>query len=140
MFRSDVDVASTQCFEIKPHSKRVGFFICNCIYYRMKYLITESQREKVIFKYLDNQDFIQKDYGEYTFFVNSKEDLYAQIKYNPIRGWITISRDLMKEISSFFSLDNNDSISAIAHWVENKIGAEYTMVDVQSDIVIYYYK
>jgi hypothetical protein len=106
----------------------------------MKYLITESQREKVIFKYLDNQDFIQKDYGEYTFFVNSKEDLYAQIKYNPIRGWITISRDLMREISSFFSLDNNDSISAIAHWVENKIGAEYTMVDVQSDIVVYYYK
>jgi len=106
----------------------------------MRYLITESQREKVIFKYLDNQDFIQKNYGEYTFFVNSKEDLYTQIKYNPIRGWITISRDLMREISSFFSLDNNDSISAIAHWVENKLGAEYTMVDVQSDIVVYYYK
>jgi len=46
----------------------------------------------------------------------------------------------MKEISNFFSLDNNDSLSAIAHWVENKLGADYTMVDAQSDIVVRYYK
>ena len=106
----------------------------------MKYIITESQREKVIFKYLNNQDFVQKEYGEYIYFLNSKDDIYAHIKYNPIRGWITISTDLMKEISSFFSSDNNDSLSAIAHWVENEIEAEYTMVDVQSDIVVRYYK
>jgi hypothetical protein len=106
----------------------------------MKYVITESQREKIIFKYLDNQDLIQKEYGEYLYFVNSKDDIYAQIKYNPIRGWITISIDLMKEISNFFSLDNNDSLSAIAHWVENKLGADYTMVDTQSDIVVRYFK
>jgi len=28
MFGSDVDDASTQCFEIKPRSKRMGFFYC----------------------------------------------------------------------------------------------------------------
>lgn len=106
----------------------------------MKYLITESKLDRAIFKYLNNQDLIQKEYGEYLYFVNSKDDIYAQIKYNPIRGWITISTDLMKEISIFFSLDNNDSLSSIAHWVENKVGTEYTMVDAQSDIVVRYYK
>ncbi len=40
----------------------------------MKYLITESQLDRAIFIYLDNQDFIQlyKDNGVY--FVNSEGD------------------------------------------------------------------
>jgi hypothetical protein len=47
----------------------------------MKYLITESQIDKVIFKYLDNQDFIQIEKGDGVYFVNSEGDEYAQIRY-----------------------------------------------------------
>jgi hypothetical protein len=105
----------------------------------MKYLITESQLDKAIFRYLDNQDFIKVEYGINIYFVNSENDEYAQIRYDEISRWCTIERDLMKEISSFFSLDNNDSISVIAKWVESKLGLPYRTVDVANRIVIYYF-
>ena len=105
----------------------------------MKYLITESQINNVIFKYLDNQDFVYMEYGENGYFLNSKSDEYAQIKFNNRSHWCTIERKLMDEIVSFFSLNNIDAISAISKWVENKIGTHYNAVDVQSDIVVYYF-
>jgi hypothetical protein len=48
----------------------------------MKYLITESQLDNIIFKYLDNQDFIQIDMNDSIYFVNSEDDKYAQIRYD----------------------------------------------------------
>ena len=53
----------------------------------MKYLITESQFDKVIFKYLDNQDFIRVDKNDKIYFVNSEEDEYAKISYHKNDGW-----------------------------------------------------
>jgi hypothetical protein len=48
----------------------------------MKYLITESKLEKVIFRYLDNQDFIQIKGGNRIYFANSEGDEYSQIRYD----------------------------------------------------------
>jgi hypothetical protein len=104
----------------------------------MKYLITESQLDKVIFKYLDNQDFVYMEYGINGYFLNSEKDEYAQIKLNSHR--CTIDRKLMTEIASFFSLDNFDSLSSIAKWVESKTGTHYITVGVESDIIVYYFK
>ena len=59
----------------------VKFFIPISIYQYMKYLITESKLDKVIFKYLDNQDFIQINKNNSIYFVNSEGDKYAQIRY-----------------------------------------------------------
>ena len=87
----------------------------------MKYLITESQFDKVIFRYLDNQDFIQIEKGEYIYFVNSEGDEYAQIRYNKSDGWCNINIDLLREILSFFSLRRSDSEKVIGRWVENTL-------------------
>jgi hypothetical protein len=87
----------------------------------MKYLITESQFDKAIFKYLDNQDFIQIERNDSIYFVNSEGDEYAQIRYNKNDGWCFISIDLIKEISSFFSLELTDSKEVIGRWVENTL-------------------
>ena len=70
----------------------------------MKYIITESQIDKAVFKYLDNQDFIQIKYGENIYIVNSEKDEYAQIGYNVRNGWCVISYDLLEEVVSFFPL------------------------------------
>ena len=105
----------------------------------MKYLITESQRDKSIFKYLDNQDFIKVEYGDNIYFVNSENDEYAQIKLNYISSWCTIERKLMKEIADFFSLSNIDAISVIDKWVEDKVGLHFRTVVVSNGIVIYYF-
>jgi hypothetical protein len=88
----------------------------------MKYLITESQIDKVIFKYLDNQDFIQIEKGgDSIYFVNSEDDEYAQIRYDRKDGWCFIDYKLIEEISSFFSLSESDSEKVIGRWVENTL-------------------
>jgi hypothetical protein len=85
----------------------------------MKYKITDSQLESVIFLYLDNQDFIPIEKGDNIYFVNSKGDEYAQIRYDKDDGWCGIYDRLINEISSFFSLEESDSEQVICRWVEN---------------------
>ncbi len=74
----------------------------------MKYLITESQLDKVIFKYLDNQDFIIKKMSSdnITYFVNSENDEFSGglIQYYRNGGECVISYELINEIATFFSM------------------------------------
>jgi hypothetical protein len=92
----------------------------------MKYLITESQFDKVVFKYLNNQDFIQIKNDNKIFFVNSESDKHAQIRFDKDDGWCYIYYKLVREISAFFSLQNSDSESVIGRWVENTLQMKVT--------------
>ena len=92
----------------------------------MKYLITESQFDKVVFKYLDNQDFIQIDMNDSIYFVNSEEDKYAQIRFDKHDGWCAIYYKLIDEISRFFSMEKSDSKEVIGRWVENTLQMKAT--------------
>ena len=105
----------------------------------MKYIVTQEQIDKVIFKYLDNQDFIHIQYGVNDYLVNSERDEYAQIRLNKKVRWCTINYDLLKEVSSFFSISNSDVLSIINKWVEKKFDVATLAADVQSDIVVYYF-
>jgi len=88
----------------------------------MKYLITESQFDKVVFKYLDLERLVQIDKEDKIFFVNSERDEYAQIRYNKESGRCYISSKLINKISRFFSLDESEEI--IGRWVENTLQME----------------
>jgi hypothetical protein len=92
----------------------------------MKYLITESQIENLMFQYLDNQDFIRIDKGERIYFVNSEGDKYAQIRFDKEDGWCFIYYKLVDEISTFFSLQESDSEQVIGRWVENTLQMRVT--------------
>jgi hypothetical protein len=87
----------------------------------MKYLITESQLDKTIFKYLDIQDFIQIKKNDIIYFVNSKNNSSAQISYNKNNGQCHIHYTLIDEISKFFSLHYSDCEKVIGKWVENTL-------------------
>jgi hypothetical protein len=95
----------------------------------MKYLITESQFDKVVFKYLDNQDFVIKKSIKTSFgvsiithFVNSEGDLAVDSLINFYRdGECFINFELIDEIAKFFSLDFNDSKYIIGRWVEKTL-------------------
>ena len=63
----------------------------------MKYLITESQLDRAIFIYLDNQDFIQIERKDRIYFVNSEGDEYAQITYDKYDGLCFIDYKLINE-------------------------------------------
>ena len=92
----------------------------------MKYLITESQFDKVIFKYLDNQDFIRIKRGDNIYFVNSEGDEYAQIRFDKKDGWCGVYYKLVDEISAFFSMQDSDSEQVIGKWVENTLQMKVT--------------
>ena len=94
----------------------------------MKYLIKESQINNVVFWYLDNQDFIQIEKNNKIYFVNSEGDEFAQIRYDEDDVECLIYIDLIKEISTFFSLQSSDSEEVIGRWVENtlQMRIEYT--------------
>jgi hypothetical protein len=92
----------------------------------MKYLITESQLDRTIFRYLDNQDFIQVEKKGGIYFVNSDDDKYedneyAQIKYDKKNGWCNIRYTLINDISSLFSMDESDCRKVIGSWVEKTL-------------------
>jgi hypothetical protein len=92
----------------------------------MKYLIKESQIDKTIFKYLNNQDFIRIDKGNKIFFVNSEGDEYAQIRYDRYGGECSIYYKLIDEISTFFSIKESNSKQVIGRWVEHTIQMKVT--------------
>ena len=105
----------------------------------MKYLITESQFDKVVFKYLDNQDFIIKKPFNKSFginniihFLNSESDLRTDSLINFYRdGDCWINHELIDEIATFFSLDFNDSKYVIARWVEHTLDEKVQEVHVR---------
>ncbi len=94
----------------------------------MKYLITESQFDKLIFKYLDNQDFIRIEKDNKIYFVNSEGDVHAQIRYDKSDELCYIKHNLVNEISSFFSLEVSDSENVIGRWVESTLQMKVTKI------------
>ena len=98
----------------------------------MKYIITDSKLDSVIFLYLDNQDFIQIERGNNIYFFNSEGDKYAQIRYDKDDGWCGIHYKLIYEISSFFSLEESESEKVIGRWVENTLNMSVTGTPVRN--------
>lgn len=101
------------------------------IYLYMKFLITESQFDNIVFKYLDNQDFVQVVRGGNIYFVNSDSDKYSQIKYNEDIPWVGMTDDLCGEIAGFFSIPKEESKKIIGLWVKHKFKVRDVLV-VQS--------
>jgi len=92
----------------------------------MKYLITESQFDRVIFRYLNIQDFIRIEKNNRIYFVNSEGDVYAQIRYDKRGGFCYINLKLIEDISALFSLNEPKSKEIIGKWVENTLQMEVT--------------
>ena len=105
----------------------------------MKFIIAESKLEKVIFKYLDNQDFIQIKKEDSIFFKNSEGDEFSQIRYDK-DGWCYIYYELINEISSFFSLKKTDAEQFIGRWVENTLQMKVNNTYLQHEFYQFWLK
>jgi hypothetical protein len=98
----------------------------------MKYIITESKLEKVIFKYLDIQDFViydnKKRFNNYIYFLNSESDRQSQISvyvnnaFGEVRNWVFVNRRLTEELTTFFPIDKSDCLDIIKVWINNTLG------------------
>ena len=104
----------------------------------MKYIIKESQIDRIVFKYLDNQDFIiyddKKKFDSYIHFLNSESDELSQISvyvrnaFGEVRNWVTVNYDLIEELSKFFSIDKLDCLDIIRDWVSNTLGIKVNKI------------
>ena len=65
----------------------------------MKYKITDSKLESVIFLYIDIQEFIQIERGNKIYFVNSEDDEDGEIRYDKSNGWVVINNKFITEIA-----------------------------------------
>lgn len=99
-------------------------------WFNMKYLITESQRDKIVFRYLDNQNFLKVKKDKEICFLYSPDDLWAIMKY--MRGKLIINKDLTTEIESFFSIDEDEAEILIRDWVSKQIGINIDVWDIKS--------
>ena len=95
----------------------------------MKYLITESQLDKVIFRYLDSQDYNITKTGTSIYF-SYPEDEFAQIQYGGNHSnneLCFIKKGLIEAVSSFFSLNSYQSTRIVGQWVKKKLNLDGQM-------------
>ena len=100
----------------------------------MKIIISESQLESFIYKYLDMKDLkLLKTSVSYNFYIS--DDLRGSrqflISCDMGGGHCFISSILAGDVCSLFSLHPDNALSIISDWVETKIGID--VVSYNSD-------
>jgi len=89
----------------------------------MKYIITESRFENLIFKYLDNKlDGIELKKGKYSDIVFA----FHNQEYG-LMGWIGKKSnqlftyyEIVNEVKTMFSMDESDALDVIGRYVESR--------------------
>ena len=94
----------------------------------MKYLITESRLENLIYKYLDLKDlYVDSGYRNVYFFLSRKsweDNEYPIITYNGTHKDCFVSSTFVEDVCSLFSIDPEYSLKVISEWVGNKLDVE----------------
>ncbi len=100
----------------------------------MKLIITESQKdkivEKLIFKYLDKQNYNQIEINDRIYFVKNIGDKYAEIRFDKSDGFCFIHYDLVLFFSRMMDIEHSYNESIIGRWVEHTLQMEvkFTLV------------
>jgi len=93
----------------------------------MKYIITESKLNNIIFKYLDTKyDALEEKKGRYSDIVFT----FPGEEYG-VLGWdksgdLYVCYELRYEISNLFGIENVNSLRVIGKWVEGKYNLKVT--------------
>jgi hypothetical protein len=103
----------------------------------MKYLITESQLDNTIFRYLYKQNFSLIENDESIYFADSNDNESAEIRFDKEDGYCEINVKLIDRISDFFSLTRKESIDKICSWVESATGMNIGHFHAMYGISIY---
>jgi hypothetical protein len=92
----------------------------------MKYLIRESQFEKVVFRYLDSLNLTMDEnmsaYVFYGAYPNEEADSGRVIVLFKVDMGCYINSDFAQDICDVFSLPSWKSLDVIGKWIENKLG------------------
>jgi len=81
-------------------------------------------KDKIIEKYLTNQNYNQLEIDDRIYFVKNVGDQYADIRFNKSDGWCGISYALISFFSRMMDIENSDSEVIIGRWVEHTLQME----------------
>ena len=87
----------------------------------MKVLITESKRDHIVIKWLDNNygDLTPYETDEYPDFIFFMKDGEIIFDYNKKNGWIYVSYDkIWSLLESFFGLEFEETQALTKEWLE----------------------
>jgi hypothetical protein len=94
----------------------------------MKYIITESKLENIIFKYLDSKDlYLLSTVNSRHFFYSRKsidDGEYPIISYDNKNKDCFVSSTFAEDVCSLFFIDPEYSLKVISEWVGNKLDVE----------------
>ena len=80
-----------------------------------------NKLEKIIFKFLDEKNFLIKETPDNYYFLGNKDDKYYQIRIRKNGMVCYVYYELSEEIESFFSLTDTDSKGVLTRYVENTL-------------------
>jgi hypothetical protein len=87
----------------------------------MKFTIDNSKLEQLIFKYMDNKNYVIKETRYDYYFLENEGDEYAQIRVRKNDMLCFIYYELTEEVESFFSIENPMVKEVLTRYVENTL-------------------
>ena len=87
----------------------------------MKFEISDNKLDNIIFKYLDNKNFIIKETDYNYYFIENEGDKYGQIMITKYDTVCLIYHKLFEEIESFFSIEGPAVGDVLTRYVENTL-------------------
>jgi len=88
-----------------------------------------NKLEKIIFKFLDEKNFIIKETPDNYYFLENEDDEYAQIRIIKNDMVCYANYNLFEEIGSFFSVTYTDSKGVLTRYVENTLNIKVSNTD-----------
>ncbi len=91
-------------------------------------------KDKIIQKYLTNQNYNQLEIDNKIYFVKNVGDKYAEIRFDKSDGWCYISYELISFFSRMMGIEESDIKEVIGRWVEHTLQMEvkYTLIPLSS--------
>ena len=96
----------------------------------MKFEITNDKLEKIIFKYLDNKNYIIKETDDGYYFLEDKDDKCFNIVVVKNDVECALYYELTEEIESFFSIETPMVKKILTRYVENILNIEVSNTDI----------
>jgi hypothetical protein len=90
----------------------------------MNFEINENKLQKIVFKYVDNKNYVIKETDDDYYFLENEGDEYAQIRVRKNDMLCFIYNELTEEIKSFFSIEYPMVKDVLTRYVENTLNIE----------------
>ena len=95
----------------------------------MKFEINNSKLEQVIFKYLDNKNFVFKETAENYYLLDNENDIYCQVRLRKTDMVCFIEYKLIRQVERFFCTDYHIVENIIGEYVENTMNTKLSKIE-----------